>query len=128
VGVVGLLSAFLVNDTICLLMTPLVLDLVRRLKRDPIPYLLAIPMASNFGSAATITGNPQNMIIASLSGIPYGAFAMALWPVAAVGVLVTALLIALVYHREFLTSGYLPPVAATPARYRRSLVVKSVLL
>jgi hypothetical protein len=53
---------------------------------------------------------------------------MALWPVAAVGVLVTALLIALVYHREFLTSGYLPPVAATPARYRRSLVVKSVLL
>src|SRR6266581_2897099 len=63
---------------------PLVLDLVRRLKRDPIPYLLAIPMASNIGSAATITGNPQNMIIASFSGVSYGAFAKALWPVAAV--------------------------------------------
>jgi len=128
VVVAGALSAFLVNDTICLVMTPLVLALLRRLKRDPIPYLLAIPMASNAGSVATITGNPQNMIVASLSGISYGAFAIALWPVAAVGVLVTALLIALLYHREFLTGGRLPPVAATPARYHRSLVVKSVLV
>jgi Na+/H+ antiporter NhaD/arsenite permease-like protein len=128
VVVAGSLSAFLVNDTICLVMTPLVLDLVRRLKRDPIPYLLAIPMASNVGSAATITGNPQNMIIASLSGVSYGAFAMALWPIAAVGVFVTALLIALVYHREFLTSEHLLPVAVTPARYHRSLLVKSVLV
>ena len=70
----GLLSAFLVNDAICLVMTPLVLDLVRRLKRNPIPYLLAIPMASNVGSAATITGNPQNMIIASFSARPLWDF------------------------------------------------------
>jgi len=56
-------------------MTPLVLDLVSRLKRDPIPYLLAIPLASNVGSVATITGNPQNMIIGGLSHIPYGTFA-----------------------------------------------------
>ncbi|MGH7001387.1 MAG: SLC13 family permease, partial [Stellaceae bacterium] len=95
--VAGAFSAFLVNDTICLVMTPLVLDLVTRLKRDPVPYLLAIAMASNVGSTATITGNPQNMIIGSLSHIPYGTFAAALWPVAAVGVALTALLIALVY-------------------------------
>src|SRR5262245_4873311 len=63
VAVAGLLSAFLVNDTICLVMTPLVLDLVTRLKRQPLPYLLAVAMASNAGSVATITGNPQNMII-----------------------------------------------------------------
>ena len=74
----GLFSAFLVNDTICLVMTPLVLDVVTRLKRDPIPYLLAIAMASNVGSTATITGNPQNMIIGSLSHIPYGTFVKAL--------------------------------------------------
>src|SRR5262249_11664138 len=67
----GTLSAFLVNDTICLVMTPLVLELVT----DPIPYLLAVATASNIGSAATITGNPQNIIIASLSQIPYGIFA-----------------------------------------------------
>ncbi len=126
--VASVLSAFLVNDTICLVMTPLVLDLLRRLKRDPIPYLLAIPMASNIGSTATITGNPQNMIIASFSGISYGAFASALWPVAAVGVLMTVLLIAVAYRREFLTRCRLPPVAAPPARYHRFLLLKSLFV
>ena len=126
--VAGAFSAFLVNDTVCLVMTPLVLDLLRRLKRDPVPFLLAIPMASNIGSAATITGNPQNMIIASFSGISYVSFASALWPVAVAGVLVTALLIALVYRREFFTSERLPPVAAAPARYHRFLMLKSVFV
>jgi Citrate transporter len=109
-------------------MTPLVLDLVTRLKRDPIPYLLAIPMASNVGSTATITGNPQNMIIDSLSHIPYGTFAAALWPVAAVGLILTAVLIALVYRREFLTNERLPTVAARPARHNQSLIIKSVFV
>ena len=68
--VAGVLSAFLVNDAICLVLTPLVLDLVARLERDPVPYLLAVAMASNVGSVATITGNPQNMIIGILSQHP----------------------------------------------------------
>jgi Na+/H+ antiporter NhaD/arsenite permease-like protein len=63
VAVAGFFSALLVNDTICLVMTPIVVDLVRRLERNPVPYLLAVAMASNAGSVATITGNPQNMII-----------------------------------------------------------------
>ncbi|OKO81372.1 anion transporter [Bradyrhizobium sp. NAS96.2] len=124
----GALSAFLVNDTICLVMTPLVLDLVTRLKRDPIPYLLAIAMASNVGSTATITGNPQNMIIGGLSHIPYGTFAAALWPVAAVGLVLTALLIALVYRREFFTRERFSPVVADPVRYHGPLVLKSSLV
>src|SRR5438874_5002194 len=99
--VAGVFSAFLVNDTICLVMTPLVLDLVTRLKRNPVPYLLAIPMASNAGSTATITGNPQNMIIGSLSHIPYGTFAAALSPIAGIGLVLTVGLIALVYRSEF---------------------------
>jgi Na+/H+ antiporter NhaD/arsenite permease-like protein len=123
--VAGVLSAFLVNDTICLVMTPLVLDLVIRLKRDPVPYLLAIAMASNVGSTTTITGNPQNMIIGSLSHIPYGTFAGALWPVAAVGLVLTTLLIALIYRREFLTLERLASVAIAPARYNGPLVIKS---
>ncbi len=126
--VAGAFSAFLVNDTICLVMTPLVLDLVTRLKRDPVPYLLATAMASNAGSTATITGNPQNMIIGSLSHIPYGTFAAAMWPVAVVGVALTALLIALLFRREFLTSERLAAVVPSPARYDRPLVFKSVLV
>ena len=94
----GVLSAFLVNDTICLVMTPLVLELVTRLKRNPIPYLLAIATASNIGSVATITGNPQNIIIGSLSHIPYGDFAAALVPVAVFGLVISAVLIALSYQ------------------------------
>ena len=97
----GVLSAFLVNDTVCLVMTPLVLELVTKLKRNPIPYLLATATASNIGSVATITGNPQNIVIASLSGIPYGEFAAALAPVAAVGLVICAVFIAVSYRSEF---------------------------
>jgi Na+/H+ antiporter NhaD/arsenite permease-like protein len=126
--VAGALSAFLVNDTICLVMTPLVLELVTRLKRNPVPYLLAIAMASNVGSTATITGNPQNMIIGGLSHIPYGTFAGALWPVAAIGLFLTALLIALVYRGEFFTRECFSVTVARPVRYHGALVIKSVLV
>jgi Na+/H+ antiporter NhaD/arsenite permease-like protein len=125
VFVAGTLSAFLVNDTICLIMTPLVLDLVKNLKRNPVPYLLAIPLASNIGSSATITGNPQNMIIGSLSQIPYGAFAAALWPIAAAGLVLTIGAIALSYRGEFLTRERLPHVASAPVRYHGALLVKA---
>ena len=123
----GLLSAILVNDAICLVMTPLVLDVVERLKRNPIPYLLAIAMASNIGSVATITGNPQNIIIGSLSGIPYTQFAAALAPIAAFGLVVTLALIVLVYRREFLTRDVLP-VEHLELHYHGPLVIKSVLV
>ncbi|WP_400766886.1 anion transporter [Methylosinus sporium] len=126
--VTGAFSAFLVNDAICLVMTPLTLELTRRLKRDPLPYLLAVPMASNVGSVATITGNPQNMIIGGLSHIPYGAFAAALWPVAAFGLLATFVLVALFYRGEFLTRERLPVAAPAPARARGFLVIKSVVV
>jgi Na+/H+ antiporter NhaD/arsenite permease-like protein len=121
----GILSAFLVNDTVCLVLTPLVLDLVTRLRRNPIPYLLAIPMASNIGSAATITGNPQNMIIGSLSHIPYGTFAFALSPIAGIGLVLTVLLIALVYRSEFWTRRQLRGEPA-PAHANWPIIIKSV--
>jgi Na+/H+ antiporter NhaD/arsenite permease-like protein len=99
----GVLSAFLVNDTICLVLTPLVLDLVTQLRRNPVPYLLGIAMASNIGSTATITGNPQNMIIGSLSHLPYSTFAAALSPIAGIGLVLTVVLIAVAYRSEFWT-------------------------
>jgi Na+/H+ antiporter NhaD/arsenite permease-like protein len=124
--IAGALSAFLVNDTICLALTPLVLELVTRLKRNPIPYLLAIAMASNVGSVATITGNPQNMIIGSLSQIHYGTFAAALSPVAAAGLALTVALIALAYRGEFLSREPFRAVEAMPIRFNRPIVVKSL--
>jgi Na+/H+ antiporter NhaD/arsenite permease-like protein len=123
----GVLSAFLVNDTICLVMTPLVLDFVLKLKRNPIPYLLAIAMASNIGSVATITGNPQNMIIGSLSHVPYGTFVATLAPVAAAGLVIVTLLIALVYRREFFTRERLAQ-QQMPSHYHGPLVAKTVIV
>ena len=60
-AVAGMFSAFLVNDAVCLVLAPLVIELTLKLRRNPLPYLLAVAMASNIGSTATITGNPQNI-------------------------------------------------------------------
>jgi len=98
---------------------------VTRLKRKPVPYLLAVAMASNAGSVATITGNPQNMIIGSVSGIPYGAFVAALAPVAAVALVLTVVLIAALHPKEFFAGSSFTPPAAEPVRYHRWLVWKT---
>src|SRR5579863_5983866 len=81
----GILSAFFVNDIVCLVMVPFVLTIVRRMRLQPLPYLLAVATASNIGSVATITGNPQNMLIGSFSGISYPDFLFHLAPIAVVG-------------------------------------------
>src|SRR6202034_2649810 len=105
----GVLSAFLVNDAICLVMTPIGREVVCSLGRNPLPYLVAVATASNCGSVATITGNPQNMVIGTLSRIPYPAFAAALAPVAAFGLVAVVLMVRLVYAQEFAFKGELQP-------------------
>ncbi len=97
----GVLSAFLVNDVVCLVMAPLLLGICKRMKLQPLPYLLGLATASNIGSTATITGNPQNMLIGSVSGISYRYFVAHLGPVALLGLLVDWALL----HFLFLRSG-----------------------
>lgn len=81
----GTLSALLVNDTVCLMLTPLVVAVMVRGKLPLPPYLLALAMSANLGSVATLVGNPQNMIIGHLSGIPFLRFSASLLPVAFAG-------------------------------------------
>jgi Na+/H+ antiporter NhaD/arsenite permease-like protein len=102
-----------------------VLEVTRRLGRNPIPYLLAVAMASNVGSVATITGNPQNMMIGSFSGIPYRSFAAALTPIAAAGLVLTVAVIAIVYRGEFRQENELR-LAHKPIRIHRPLLWKSM--
>jgi Na+/H+ antiporter NhaD/arsenite permease-like protein len=123
----GLLSAFLVNDAMCLMMAPLVIEVARGLERSPIPYLLAVAMASNVGSTATITGNPQNMIVGAVSHIPYGAFASALAPVAAVGVVLTVGLIAMLNREQFPRAVRFSPKPAW-VRVHQAQMIKAVLV
>ena len=96
----GVLSAFLINDIVCLTLTPLVLHLARRLRIDPIPHLIGLATAANIGSTGTITGNPQNIYIGSHSGISYVRFAAHLLPVAVLGLVLDLLVVAFVYRRS----------------------------
>ena len=81
----GTLSALLVNDTICLMLTPLVVAVIRRGKLPLLPYLVALATSANIGSVATLVGNPQNMIIGHFSHISFPEFSRSLLPAAAVG-------------------------------------------
>ncbi|MDE2333645.1 MAG: anion transporter [Rhodospirillales bacterium] len=133
VAATALLSALLVNDTVCLVLAPLVLAVARRLRRDPVPYLIAVALAANVGGAATLTGNPQNMIVGAASAIPYRAFAASLTPPALFGVALAVVLVALLWPGEFLAPARLaaarldPPVAAPESRgLERGLVAKGL--
>ena len=84
----GILSAFFLNDTTAILLTPLTLTLTRSLSVNPLPYLLALAGGTNLGSVATISGNPQNILIGSFSGIGYLEFARSLAPVGLICLLV----------------------------------------
>ena len=100
-GFFAVITNWVMQHATCLILAPLVLELAISLKRNPLPYLLAVAMASNTGSVATITGNPQNIMIGSFSGIPYAGFSAALAPVAVAGLVVTIALIALLHRQEF---------------------------
>jgi Na+/H+ antiporter NhaD/arsenite permease-like protein len=122
----GGFSAFLVNDAICLVFAPLVLDLTLALRRNPVPYLLAVALASNVGSTATITGNPQNIMIGSVSHVPYTAFAEALAPVALAGLVLTVALVALTHRQEF-TAGERLRARIPRVRPNRAVMLRALL-
>jgi Na+/H+ antiporter NhaD/arsenite permease-like protein len=84
----GILSALLVNDTICLMLTPLLIAVIRRGKLPLLPYLIALATSANVGSVATLVGNPQNMIIGHFSRIPFAPFSRSLAPAAIVGLVI----------------------------------------
>ncbi len=97
---VGGLSAFLVNDTVCLMVTPLVVRMVDDADLPPLPFLLAVAFGSNAGSVATLTGNPQNMIVGTLSGISYARFAAALVLPAAASLALVAILLQVLFRKD----------------------------
>jgi Na+/H+ antiporter NhaD/arsenite permease-like protein len=95
----GILSALLVNDTICLMLTPLVVAVMARGKLPLRPYLLALAMSANLGSVATLVGNPQNMIIGHMSKIPFLRFSAALLPVAVAGLAIEYAILRIGFRR-----------------------------
>ena len=96
----GVLSAFFVNDVVCFVLAPVVLEAARQLALPPVPYLIALVTAANVGSVATLTGNPQNMLVGSFSGISYRSFLAREAPIAIVGLVCVFAVTALVYRRQ----------------------------
>ena len=123
----AVLSAMMINDVICLAFTPLVLHICDALECEPKPYLIALATSSNIGSVATITGNPQNILIASLSHISYGRFALALLPVTVVALALNVVIIRVVYKSE-LTKPFSHPARSAPPHVQRADLVKAVLV
>jgi len=70
----ALLSALLVNDIICLALSPVLIEGCARRKLNPVPYLLALACAANIGSAATLIGNPQNMLIGQVLKLSFSGY------------------------------------------------------
>ena len=121
VAAAGILSALFVNDVVCLVMAPIVLDLARQLRLPPQPYLIGLATAANVGSVATLTGNPQNMLVGSFSGMGYRTFLLREAPVAVVGLVLVFAVIWLAYRRA------LPPILPAESLEERFVVHRALM-
>jgi Na+/H+ antiporter NhaD/arsenite permease-like protein len=128
----GVMSAFFVNDIVCLVMVPFVLSITRRMQLHPLPYLLAVATASNIGSVATITGNPQNMLIGSFSRIHYRDFLVHLGPVALIGLFIDWAVLHWVHMRnagfEAGTKDEIPLPALDLSRLTKPVIVVAIVV
>jgi Na+/H+ antiporter NhaD/arsenite permease-like protein len=99
--VTGIASAFLVNDAVVLLFTPVIIAICSASSLNPVPYLIAEILSANIGSAMTITGNPQNMLIGINSGIDYATFFFKLLPVSLFGMAMVVVVVRCFYRSHF---------------------------
>ena len=124
----GILSALLVNDTVCLMLTPLVVAVIARGRLPLPPYLLALAMSANLGSVATLVGNPQNMIVGHLSHIPFLHFSLSLLPVAVAGLAIEYAVLRIGFRKTLAQASICRPDGAPRQVDRRLLVLTSIVL
>jgi len=123
----GVMSAIAINDIVCLLFTPVVLMICRKGQCNPLPHLLGLATASNIGSAATLLGNPQNILIASLSGLSFASYSLTAVPIAVLGLAANYFIILSVYGNNL--QGCIDNASASeeslfhPYLIRKSLIV-----
>ena len=122
----GVLSAIAINDIVCLLFTPVVLLICRRGKCNPLPHLIGLAIASNIGSAATLLGNPQNILIASLSGMPFAAYLITAGPIAVIGLGAAYFITAHIYKTEL--AGSIAHASRAEESFHLYLIGKSLLV
>ena len=125
----GLASALFVNDTICLMFTPILLEVTRQGRVNPVPYLIALATAANIGSVVTLTGNPQNMLIGIFSypHWPYLRFTAYMLPIGILSLLADIVLIQIVFRRD-ITSEPFRELSLVPPRANLRLIVKCLVI
>lgn len=122
----AVLSALFLNDTVVFLLTPLVIIIARQTNTPPIPLLLGIATSANIGSAATITGNPQNIVIGTLSHIGFVPFVAQLWLLCVLALGVAWVIICIVYWRLLTHMTY--PAQVTLAPFHAPYTVIAIVL
>lgn len=120
----GLLSALITNDAVCVFGAPIVVAWIERHRLPRLPFLLALATAANTGSVATLVGNPQNMLCASLGGLEFAPFLARVGPVAVMGLAINHAILALAFRRELREPmGEAPPPPATVLTWRSRIVL-----
>jgi Na+/H+ antiporter NhaD/arsenite permease-like protein len=123
----GVASALMLNDTVCLLGTPLLLEITARAGIPAIPFLLALATSANIGSVMTLTGNPQNIIIGHASGWGWSAFALRMVPLGLICLGLNWVMLELLYRRTLLTMAMHWQPSGTPKVIEQdALAIKSV--
>lgn len=123
--ITGLLSAFFINDIVCLLFTPIVILICKRAEINPIPYAIGVATASNIGSAATLIGNPQNILIGSLSHLGFFQYCRLAFPLSIIGLFLNYYFIVWIFHKEL--QGNIPSRPPLEGGYHQYLIGKSLL-
>lgn len=100
-GFAGALSAFLTNDVVCLAVTPILSQLCLRKKLNPIPFLIALACAANIGSAATLIGNPQNILIGESLNLSFNGYLLTALPPCLLGLVVLWAVIVFQYQGQW---------------------------
>ena len=121
------LAALFMNDTICLLFTPVVVRVTKRLGLPPVPYLIGLAVAANIGSTCTIVGNPQNAFVAVRSGLGFVPFTARLLPVAVLGLVVAAGITSGIYRRQVTGAPLVVPPPREPRPPQRWMLGASLL-
>ncbi len=123
------LSAFLNNDIVCFVFTPFVAMSLLRRQLNPVPFLIAIAIASNIGAAATFVGNAQNMVIAQIAGLGFGYYM--LWcclPVLFALACAYAIIWMLSRHRLAATLKAPSSPGVTPPPFNRTHTLKGLII
>jgi Na+/H+ antiporter NhaD/arsenite permease-like protein len=122
----SILSALFINDTLVMMLTPIILDVTLSAGVNPVPYLIALAVSANIGSMATIIGNPQNILIGASSGLSFGDFSAALAPPALLILVLAGLLVMLAFPGHFRKVRFAPVISGRVFIYK-PLLFKSLL-